>query len=192
MRKDNLSRFLLGTFLIFLPQSGSAGEASNLFLSAQEKPIVRQAAGPTGKGDWYALQALPVGTELRLSLEGVRTVRGKLVSVAEDALTLQVSKKGTLAVARSEVIRVHAVRHDSITNGLLLGLAIGGGAGGVVGAITGAHSDFVATFTVPVALAIGAGLGTAIGAAADSARLEYELIYERPSPKLDPQETTSN
>ncbi|NIV29835.1 MAG: hypothetical protein GWN58_10115 [Anaerolineae bacterium] len=130
---------------------------------------------------WDRLAALLPGTELRVSLEGARTLKGKLENVTEETLTLRIGRKSK-TIAPAEVVRIHQLRRDSLDNGLLLGMAVGVAAGAAWGAGLAAHEDInnmVLLFTVPV----GAAAGTAIGAAADSARIEWLLVYERPTIK---------
>ncbi len=142
------------------------------------------ALQPLPLDDWRRLQSLPLGAELRVSLERAQVFKGRLEDVTGKALTLRL-RDGSLKVVHPwQVVRIHEVYRDSILDGTLIGL----GVGAVVGAIIGAAGDPESTdFTRPAGALfgalLGAGPGALIGWGVDSARTELVIVYERSQPE---------
>ncbi len=139
------------------------------------------AAQPS-PNDWQGVQALPVGTELRVSLERVQTLRGRLESATEEELTLRLADGKHRTVASSQVVRIHRIHKDSLVNGALIGLGVGGAAGAIAGAAQNPErTDLTRSGSALIFGALGAAIGAGIGAVADSAKVELQLVYERPA-----------
>lgn len=142
--------------------------------------------------DWRRLLDLPTGTELRVSVERARVLKGKLVNVTDEALTLRVAEADLGVVDKvvesHQVVRVHRIQRDSLKNGTLIGLAVGSGVGAGLGALARPISADDKTeerrIGTGLGLYVGAGVGALIGAAADNARVDLILVYERP-PQTD-------
>ena len=160
----------------------SAGEPALELLPPFLQARLRQGPAVLPLNDWDRLRQLPALTKLRVSLEGARVLRGKLVSVTDEALTLRISRKKLRTEPRSQVVRVHRRHHDPLSNGMLIGLGVGAAGGAVVGAsLDPASTDYARSGAVLFFGLFGAGVGAAIGAIADRARVEFERIYERPT-----------
>ncbi len=139
-------------------------------------------AEPTAANDWQQVQALPVGADLRVSLERAQTVRGRLESATEDKLTLRLPDGKQRTVDASQVVRIHRIHKDSIANGALIGLGVGAAAGAIAGAAQDPErTDLTRSGSALIFGSLGAAIGAGIGAIADSAKIEYRLIYERPT-----------
>lgn len=177
---------LLSSLLACWVSPAWAGEPAPELLpdSMRVKHTARAASLPLN--DWSRLQQIPTETELRVSVEGARVLRGKLVDVTHEELTLRVSSKELSTQPRTKVVRVHRARSDSLTNGTLIGLAIGAGFGALVGGfgiptpITPLDEDkhgrgaFVAS-----GLLIGGAAGAGLGALGDRSQKDFELVYEK-------------
>ena len=160
----------------------SAGEPALDLLPASLRERLQQTQASLPVDGWARLQSLPPGMMLRVALKRARVLRGKLVSVTDEALTLRVSHKKLRTEPRSQVVRVHRRHHDPLSNGVLIGLGVGAAGGAVVGAsLDPASTDYARSGAVLFLGLFGAGVGAAIGAFADMARVEFELIYERPT-----------
>jgi membrane associated rhomboid family serine protease len=109
-------------------------------------------------------------------------LRGKFVTVTEQALTLQVNGR-VMELPRAEIVSVFEVRRKSLKKPLLIGIAIGAGAGAALGAAAGGcpPSDFVCwprKVTIPVTAAAGAIAGAVFGSVAGLFRRERVLRYQ--------------
>ncbi len=159
----------------------SAGEPALELLPPFLQARLRQGSAVLPLNDWDRLRQLPALTKLRVSLEGARVLRGKLVSITGEALTLRISRKKLRTEPRAQVVRVHRRHHDPLSNGVLIGLGVGAAGGAVVGAsLDPASTDYTRSGAVLFLGLFGAGVGAAIGAIADRARVEFEIIYEKP------------
>ncbi len=171
--------------LLLLAAAGwpaSAGEPALELLPPFLQARLRPGPAVLPLEDWERLRRLATGTELRVSLEGAWVLRGKLVSITDEALTLRISRKKLRTEPRAQVVRVHRRHRDPLSNGVLIGLGVGAAGGAVVGAsLDPASTDYARSGAVLIFGLFGAGVGAAIGAIADRARVEFELIYERPT-----------
>src|SRR6266498_2398335 len=106
-------------------------------------------------GSWEVLKAIPPGDEVRVRLRNGQTLKGRLISVSDTALTLA---RGdiTTDVTRGDALRVHRVISKSAKRATLIGLGIGAGL---------------------VAVVAGAGGGALIGYIMGS-RKQNALVYE--------------
>ncbi len=73
-------------------------------------------------GSWEVLKAIPPGDEVRVRLRNGQTLKGRLISVSDTALTLA---RGdiTTDVTRGDALRVHRVISKSAKRATLIGLA---------------------------------------------------------------------
>ena len=137
---------------------------------------------PLALSDWRRLLDLPAGTEVRVSLERARVLKGKLVNVTDEGLTLRLAeaKPVTTTVDSRQVVRVHEIRRDSLKNGTLIGLGIGAGGGAIWGAAQDPEeTDFTRSAAAVFGSSFGAGVGALVGLVVDAARVELVLVYER-------------
>ena len=108
-------------------QPPRAGEPAPELLSAHLRERLRETPPALPLSDWERLRELPTGSKLRVVLEGARVLRGKLVSVSDEALTLRISRK-LRTEPRARVVRIH---HDPLSNGVLIGLGVGAAIGAI-------------------------------------------------------------
>jgi len=153
-----------------------------LVFMAATLPVL--AAGPpaaASRSDWKRVQALPVGSDLRVSLERAEVFRGRLENAADDALMLRLPDGTQRTIKASQVVRIHHIQKDSIANGTLIGLGIGGAAGAALGASRDPEkTDLTRGGSALIFGSLGAAIGAGVGAIADRAKIEYQLVYERP------------
>ncbi len=125
------------------------------------------AGQPQSMGDWSSVTGLPLGSELRVSLSGGRTLRGSLEAATPDSLTIKVSK-GQEVHQRQDVRRVQLKRPGRRLRNTLVGLGVGAGAGLAVGAgldrsRSGDMYNIVPNAGVIVLTPLGAIVGTVVG-----------------------------
>jgi hypothetical protein len=75
---------------------------------------------------WENLKQLRAGDKIEVIDQNLRSFRGRLVCVSDEAIALQ-SKKGTVAVERANVFRVSVRDTSHRTRNMLLGSGILGG-----------------------------------------------------------------
>jgi hypothetical protein len=147
------------------------------------KPQVAFAQAPPAPiiGSWEGLKSIPPGDEVSVRLRNGQTLKGRLISVSDTALTLT---RGDLTtdVTRGDALRVHRVISKSAKRATLIGLGIGAGVGGLgsgVAAASASGSGEPGEYGLAVLIygAIGAGVGALIGYITGS-RKHRELIYE--------------
>lgn len=85
-------------------------------------------AGTKETGSWDNLKQLRAGDKIEVIDQSLKSFRGTLVSVSDEAISLQ-SKKDTFTVERAKVLRVSVRDTGKRTRNMLLGAAIGAGAG---------------------------------------------------------------
>jgi hypothetical protein len=145
------------------------------------KPQVAFAQAPPAPviGSWEGLKAIPPGDEVRVRLRNGQTLKGRLISVSDTALTLARGKR-TTDVTRGDALRVYRVISKPAKRATMIGLGIGAGVGGlgagvaVAGASGGPKEYGLGVFFLG---AIGAGVGALIGYIVGS-RKHRALIYE--------------
>ncbi len=132
--------------------------------------------------DWRRLESLPLGAELRVSLERAQVFKGKLQDVTGEALTLRLPGGSLKVVHPWQVVRIHRIERDSTLDGTLIGLGVGAS----VGAIIGGAQDPAELTRLGGALfgaMIGVGPGGLVGFLVDNARVEVVVVYERLQPE---------
>jgi hypothetical protein len=78
--------------------------------------------------NWDNLKQLRAGDKIEVIDQSLKSFRGTLVSVSDEAISLQ-SKKDTFTVERANVLRVSVRDSSKRMRNMLLGAAIGAGAG---------------------------------------------------------------
>jgi hypothetical protein len=84
-------------------------------------------AGGRDTESWDNLKQLRAGDKIEVIDQSLKSFRGTLVSVSDEAISLQ-SNKDMLTVERANVLRVSARDASKRTRNMLLGAAIGAGA----------------------------------------------------------------
>ena len=130
-------------------------------------------------GSWNGLKAIPPGDELAVVLRNGQTIKGRLTSVSDTALTIARGKQTTNA-SRDDVLRIHRVISKSAARATLIGLAIGAGIGGVAGGVSDARGGGESGeygLGVLIVGTVGAGVGAVAGYIIGSRR-HRALVYE--------------
>ena len=148
-------------------------------------PSVTLAQGTSvSTNDWSSLRTVASGSKLEIKLKNGKSVKGKLSSVSDNALSLSVSNK-PVDLNRQDVLSVYQVSGKSARKPTLIGLGVGAGAGAVIGA-AGNDSDgfFISRGQLAAGLGVlGAGAGALVGFAIGKSRKKKRvLIYEAKQP----------
>jgi hypothetical protein len=130
------------------------------------------------RGSWEGIKAVPPGDEVAVRLRNGQTLKGKLVSVSDTALTIEQGQSAT-DVSRGDALKIHRMVTKSSKRATMIGLGIGV-AVGLIGSVVAAKSgggEGDADLLAPICGAIGAGSGSLIGYLVGS-RKQRALIYE--------------
>ncbi len=165
--------------------------AASSFSHAQEvaAPAGERAAPPqvsVAETDWSNLQRLSLAALLLIERSDGTRVKGRLISVAGDALSVR-KHKAVVGVTRPEVSRIWLLGKSKARKGALIGALVGGAAGAVLGAAlarsyeSGESNRILILFGLVLGGA-GAGVGAAAGAGVGAGFRERALIYRAPPP----------
>jgi small nuclear ribonucleoprotein (snRNP)-like protein len=169
--KRDESNFLKETAMIFRVLTAV------LIIALLTQPAIVLAQDLSGSQAWSAVQAIPIGAELRVETKNGEIIKGRLSSASETALTI-LRKNTKTDLDRANIQRVYRVSGRSRAKSAAIGAGIGGGIG--LGAGLALHlpskTDIVGA-VVPIFGALGAGIGAGIGALVGSGRKQV-LIYE--------------
>ncbi|MEE8239934.1 MAG: hypothetical protein V3R16_01585 [Nitrospirales bacterium] len=130
--------------------------------------------------DWNNLQRLSLAARLLIERSDGTRVKGRLISVAEDALSVRKNKR-VVGVARAQVSRIWLFGETKTGKGAMIGALVGG----VSWPIT--HAFVFPTERAPRAhdilpTLLFAGAGSGIGAAVGASVRERILVYRAPPP----------
>jgi hypothetical protein len=134
--------------------------------------------------DWNNLQQLSLAARLLIERSDGTRVKGRLISVAEDALSVR-KDKAVVGVARPEVGRIWLLGKSKARKGALIGAVVGGAAGAVLGAALFRSYESGENYGVLFGLVlggVGAGVGAGAGAGVGAGFRERALIYRAPPP----------
>ena len=130
--------------------------------------------------DWNNLQRLSFAARLLIERSDGTRVKGRLISVAEDAISVRENKR-VVGVARAQVSRIWLFGETKMGKGAMIGALVGGVSWPIIHAFVypterapGAHD------ILPTLLFAGAGSG--IGAAVGANARERILVYHAPPP----------
>jgi hypothetical protein len=114
---------------------------------------------------WDNLKQLRPGQKIEVVDTSMKSLRGRFVSVSDEALTLEVGK-GQESVERAKVVRVSVRDTSHRTRNILLGAGILGGAALAIGIPLAEfnHNEGHSNGVVAALIAGGFGGGAAIGA----------------------------
>ena len=110
-----------------------------------------------------------------------REVKGEIVDLAPDSLTLKAGPARRFGPADASLIRQR--RHDPLWNGALIGFAAGGGLGLAMGNFNGSWDWGDAAAGAVIFGGIGAGIGVGIDALIPGKKI---LAYRGPTPSGAP------
>ncbi len=159
--------------------------AASAFSHAQEvAALAGEGAAPpvasAAETDWNNLQQLSLAARLLIERTDGTRVKGRLISVAEDALSVRKGKR-VMGVARAQVSRIWLFGETKTGKGAMIGALVGGLYWPIIHAFVfpterapGAHD------ILPTVLLAGAGSG--IGAAIGASMRERILVYRAPPP----------
>jgi hypothetical protein len=129
--------------------------------------------------EWSALSAVATGSKLVVNLKNGKSVKGKLSSVSDTALSLSADNK-PVSLNRDDVLRVYQTSKKSATKATLIGAGVGAGVGAAIGAASTSNDDFFISRGQAAAgfAVLGAGAGALIGFAIGKSGGKRVLIYE--------------
>jgi hypothetical protein len=130
--------------------------------------------------DWNNLQRLSLAARLLIERSDGTRVKGRLISVAEDALSVGKGKR-VVGVARAQVSRIWLFGETKTGKGAMIGALVGGLSWPII------HAFVFPTERAPSAhdilpTLLFAGAGSGIGAAIGASVRERILVYRAPPP----------
>ena len=129
--------------------------------------IMAAAMASAQKTEWANVKGLPIGREIRVSLEG-KSFRGQVQNVTDDSLVI-VAASSQQTLARAEIKKVSTKGESHRLRNTLIGLGIGAGAGLGIGAGSDAgcspHCFLGNDLGKAIFTPIGAIVGTVVGVA---------------------------
>ncbi|MCH8947856.1 MAG: hypothetical protein IH789_09560 [Acidobacteria bacterium] len=130
--------------------------------------------------DWNNLQRLSLAARLLIERSDGTRVKGRLISVADDALSVRKGKR-VVGVARAQVSRVWLFGETKTGKGAMIGALVGGISWPITHAFVNPSERAPAAHDIlPTLLFAGAGSG--IGAAVGASVRERILVYRAPPP----------
>ena len=130
--------------------------------------------------DWNNLQRLPFVALLLIERSDGTRVKGRLISVAEDALSVGKGKR-VVGVARARVSRVWLFGETKTGKGAMIGALVGGISWPITHAFVVPSERAPAAHDILLTLVL-AGAGSGIGAAVGANVRERILVYRAPPP----------
>jgi hypothetical protein len=164
---------LLGLLFLFLAPALASAQVVNApdRLWAEEP----QASAET---DWNNLQRLSLAARLLIErIDGTR-VKGRLISVADDALSVGKGKR-VVGVARAQVSRIWLFGETKTGKGAAIGALVGGISWPITHAFVFPSERAPAAHDILLTLLL-AGAGSGIGAAVGANVRERILVYRAP------------
>jgi|HubBroStandDraft_6_1064221.scaffolds.fasta_scaffold580461_2 hypothetical protein len=121
------------------------------------------------KTNWANVKGLPVGGEIRVSLDGGRSYRGQVQNVTDESLVM-VAASSQESLARAQIMKVATKGENHRIRNTFIGLAAGAGGGAGIGAGLDAQCPPRGCFISnnlgkEILTPIGAVVGTLIGIA---------------------------
>ncbi len=174
---------LLGLLFLFLAPALVSGQTVNV---PDGLRAAQPQSSPPGETEWGNLQQLPQGASLLIERSDGTRVKGRLISVAEDALSVR-KHKAVVGVARPEVGRIWLLGKSKARKGALIGAVVGGAAGAVWGAALARSYESGESYRILILFGlalggVGAGVGAGAGVGVGAGFRERALIYRAPPP----------
>jgi hypothetical protein len=159
--------------------------AASAFSHAQEVPApAGEGAAPpqasAAETDWNNLQRLSLAARLLIERSDGTRVKGRLISVAEDALSVRKGKR-VVGVARAQVSRIWLFGETKTGKGAAIGALVGGISWPITHAFVFPSERAPAAHDILLTLLL-AGAGSGIGAAVGANVRERILVYRAPPP----------
>ena len=140
---------------------------------------VAAAQQPASFGEWAYVKAVPQGAELTIKLKDGHTVRGKLSSVTDTALSITGKNNKTETVDRNDVSKIYqSIRKEEKTKYTLIGAGVGAAVGGGIGAAKNSPPIDDGEIYPVIGVSLGAGIGALAGWLVGKARRKSVLIYQ--------------
>ncbi|HUU13424.1 MAG TPA: hypothetical protein VM182_06910 [Terriglobia bacterium] len=142
----------------------------------------RLVSGQTAKDSWDNLKQLRSGQKTQVVDMNLKSFRGKLIGVTDEAISLRV-KKEEVTVERDNVLRVTDRGRSKRVRNMVIGAAVGAGAGLAAGEAWARNAQPIAKYRGEysaisrILIPIGAGAGAGVGAAFPS----HPTIYRAKS-----------
>ena len=130
--------------------------------------------------DWNNLQRLPFVALLLIERSDGTRVKGRLISVAEDALSVRKGKR-VVGVARAQVSRIWLFGETKTGKGAVIGALVGGLSWPITHAFVFPRERAPAAHDILLTLLL-TGAGSGIGAAVGANVRERILVYRAPPP----------
>lgn len=149
-----------------------------LIIALIYSPVAATAQQSASSGEWASVQAVPTGDELSIKLKDGQTVRGKLTSVTDMALSIT-RKNKTETLDRNNISEVYQLRRKAEKGKYaLIGAGVGAAVGGGIGkSKESSESDDSEIYTV-IGVALGAGIGAVGGLLFGQGKRKRVLIYQ--------------
>jgi hypothetical protein len=128
--------------------------------------------------DWAAVQALPPGDEVVITLKTEKEVKGKFLDAGAGEVSIE--RKGKReSVAKDTIAQIHLIKGKAKKGQwALIGAGVGAGTGfGIGESKNGPNVDDGTTY-VFVGTLIGTGIGAATGYIFGMSRRKRQLIYQ--------------
>jgi hypothetical protein len=95
--------------------------------------VLAASTAAAQKTNWANVKSLPIGGDIRVSLEGGKSYRGQLQNITDESLII-VAASSQETLARAQVRKVATKGESHRLRNALLGVGIGAGAGLGIGA----------------------------------------------------------
>lgn len=129
--------------------------------------------------EWGSVKAVPLGDELVLKLKDGQSVRGKLTSVTDTALSMTVKNGNAETFYMNDVFQIyHSRRKSEKAKYALIGAGVGAAVGGGVGAAKNSPNIDDGEIYTMVGVPLGAGIGALVGLLFGQGRRKRVLIYQ--------------
>lgn len=130
-------------------------------------------------GEWDSVKAVPQENELIIKLKNGQTVRGKLTSVTDTALSITGKKNRTETLDRNDVFEVYQLRRKAEkAKYALIGAGVGAAVGGAAGAAKNSPNIDDGEIYTMIGIPLGAGIGAVAGLLFGQGRRKRVLIYQ--------------
>lgn len=136
------------------------------------------AAAQAQSGQWASVMGVPQGAELIIKLKNGETLRGRLTSATDTALSLADKNSRTQTLDRNEVSEIYrSIRKGEKTKFALIGAGVGAAVGGGIGAAKNSPNIDDGEIYTMIGIPLGAGIGALTGFLFGKGRSKKVLIY---------------